>query len=152
MTYDYLGSEVGVHVSRVETLALAKSKAWFELGYTFMAVVVAAFAGGQGERFLRFGAILCSRPEVLLVVGLVAVWNGVVTSAYAMWAQTRGQAVVAPSEANLVYSIQPLWSTLFAVVLLKVRGEFYVCAGSMTMPLFLPTIVRLLPPLCSSLY
>lgn len=29
--------------------------------------------------------------------------------------------VVAASQANLVYSLQPLWSTFFAVVLLKVR-------------------------------
>lgn len=99
-----------------------------------------------------------------MVFGAVVIWNGAITTAYALWAQTRGQAFVAPSEvgapdagmdfavrdtsltrirmmvkpsstsnlilmnvsftpcsqANLMYSTQPLWSTLFAAILLKV--------------------------------
>lgn len=48
----------------------------------------------------RFMGALASKPDLLLVFGAVVVWNGALTSAYAMWAQTRGQASVAPSEVR----------------------------------------------------
>lgn len=48
----------------------------------------------------RFMSALASKPDLLLVFGAVVVWNGALTSAYAMWAQTRGQASVAPSEVR----------------------------------------------------
>lgn len=48
----------------------------------------------------RFMGALASKPDLLLVFGAVVVWNGALTSAYAMWAQTRGQASVAPSEVS----------------------------------------------------
>lgn len=50
----------------------------------------------------RFISALASKPELWLVFGAVTVWNGALTSAYAMWAQTRGQASVAPSEVRFV--------------------------------------------------
>ncbi|CAM9288585.1 unnamed protein product [Discosporangium mesarthrocarpum] len=121
---------LAVHVSRVETLVLAKAKAWAELGYSLLAVVVAAVVGGQGDRFTRFAMALAASPELILLLGVAVVWNGAVTTAYAMWAQARGQALVSPSEANLVYSLQPLWSTLFAVLLLKETFGTMQAAGA----------------------
>lgn len=56
--------------------------------------------------FIRFAASLVSRLDILLVFGVVVVWNGAVTTAYAMWAQTRGQAVVAPSEVRLRHACE----------------------------------------------
>lgn len=50
--------------------------------------------------FPRFASALASKPDFLLVFVGVVVWNGALTTAYAMWAQTRGQAVVAPSEVG----------------------------------------------------
>lgn len=48
----------------------------------------------------RFAGALASKPDLLVVFGAVVVWNGALTTAYAMWAQTRGQAEVAPSEVR----------------------------------------------------
>lgn len=43
----------GVHVSKVETLSLARAKALAELGFSALSLVVAGFIGGQGETFVR---------------------------------------------------------------------------------------------------
>lgn len=110
---------LGVHVSRLETLELARAKSIAEVMYSTIALVLAAVIGGQGEIFSRFVSSLVAHPGYLLAFAAATIWNGAITTAYGMWAQTRGQASVAPSEANLVYSMQPLWSTLFAVVFLK---------------------------------
>ena len=45
-------------------------------------------------------------------------WTGLVTCAYTIYAQSFGQARVNPSEANLIYTIQPLFTAFFAFVLL----------------------------------
>ena len=45
-------------------------------------------------------------------------WTGWVTCAYTIFAQSYGQSRVPPTQANLVYSIQPLCTALFAYVLL----------------------------------
>ena len=41
-----------------------------------------------------------------------------VPSAFTTWAQSYGQAAVSPSAANVLYSSQPLWNALLAVMLL----------------------------------
>ncbi|CAM9994726.1 unnamed protein product [Ascophyllum nodosum] len=132
---------LGAYVSKVETLSLARAKAIAEVGFSFLSVVVAGFVGGQWDNISRYVAALASKPELLLVFCAVVVWNGALTSAYAMWAQTRGQAVVAPSEANLVYSLQPLFSTFFAVLILKesFRGVEMAGAGIVLASLLLAT-------------
>ena len=45
-------------------------------------------------------------------------WTGWVTCAYTIFAQSYGQSRVPPTEANLIYSIQPLCTALFAYILL----------------------------------
>lgn len=46
------------------------------------------------------------------------VWSGVVGTAYVLYAQSLGQQSVRPSDANLVYSLQPVFTALFAYLLL----------------------------------
>ncbi|CBN78017.1 conserved unknown protein [Ectocarpus siliculosus] len=132
---------LGVHVSKLDTLSLARAKALSELGLSALSLVVAGFLGGQADNFASFLGALASKPDLLLVFSAVVIWNGALTTAYAMWAQTRGQASVAPSEANLVYSLQPLWSVLFAAMLLKesFRGVEAAGAGLLLLSLFLVT-------------
>lgn len=45
--------KTGVHVSKVETLSLAKAKALSELGFSALSLLVAGFVGGQGGNFAR---------------------------------------------------------------------------------------------------
>eukprot|EP00189_Rhodosorus_marinus_P003560 CAMPEP_0113954028 /NCGR_PEP_ID=MMETSP0011_2-20120614/205_1 /TAXON_ID=101924 /ORGANISM="Rhodosorus marinus" /LENGTH=350 /DNA_ID=CAMNT_0000962871 /DNA_START=162 /DNA_END=1214 /DNA_ORIENTATION=+ /assembly_acc=CAM_ASM_000156 len=50
---------------------------------------------------------------------LILVWLGAVTTAYPQWAQTRGQMSVPPSVASILYSTQPVWSSITAFVVLS---------------------------------
>lgn len=43
----------GVHVSKIDTLSLARAKAFAELGFSTLSVIAAAFLGGQWETFSR---------------------------------------------------------------------------------------------------
>jgi drug/metabolite transporter (DMT)-like permease len=45
-------------------------------------------------------------------------WTGWVTCAYTIYAQSFGQSRVQPTDANLIYSAQPLFTALFAFALL----------------------------------
>lgn len=53
-------------------------------------------------------------------------WTGLVTCAYTIYAQSFGQRRVSPTEANLVYTVQPIFTALFAWGLL---GETLGPAG-----------------------
>jgi len=46
-------------------------------------------------------------------------WTAWITCAYTIYAQSFGQRRLSPTDANLIYSMQPLFSALFAFVLLK---------------------------------
>ena len=59
------------------------------------------------------------------VIGAV-LWTGWITCAYTIYAQSFGQRRVSPTDANLIYSMQPLFSALFAFILL---GESLGVAG-----------------------
>jgi len=45
-------------------------------------------------------------------------WTGWVTCAYTIYAQSFGQQRVSPTDANLIYTMQPIFSALFAYALL----------------------------------
>ena len=45
-------------------------------------------------------------------------WTGWVTCAYTIYAQSFGQSRVNPTDANLIYTMQPIFSSLFAYFLL----------------------------------
>ncbi len=45
-------------------------------------------------------------------------WTGWITCAYTIYAQSFGQRRVSPTDANLIYTMQPIFSSLFAFFLL----------------------------------
>ena len=59
---------------------------------------------------------------------LPALWCGTMTCAYTIWAQSFGQKVVRPAQANLVYTTQPIFSAIFAAALLSetLSGQGYL--------------------------
>lgn len=56
----------------------------------------------------------------------VILWTGMIGVAYTISAQTYGQSQVRPATANLIYTIQPICTALFAWALL---GETLGPAG-----------------------
>ena len=73
---------------------------------------------GNGAGLAAFGAVL---------------WTGWVTCAYTIYAQSFGQRFVGPTDANLIYSTQPVFLALFAYALLhKSLGvQGYIGGGGM---------------------
>merc|ERR1712130_865888 len=56
-------------------------------------------------------------------------WNGCITTAYTMWAQTFGQQAMSPTKANLIYSSQPVWSVIFALFILHETVDLHNSIG-----------------------
>ena len=59
-----------------------------------------------------------------IVIALL--WTGVITSAFAVYLETEAMKIIAASETTLLSSIEPLWASLFAWVLV---GEKINSAG-----------------------
>ena len=114
-------------------LKLAASKATTE-AFLSIGVVSALFftnvGGNQVSDFvdaLSTGWASGAVTLTTLTPAICAVfWTGFVTCAYTIYAQSYGQARVAPTEANLIYTIQPLFTAFFAYLLL---GETLGPAG-----------------------
>ena len=65
------------------------------------------------------GAGLSNEISSSLVISIGAIlWTGWVTCAYTIYAQSYGQRIVGPADSNLIYTTQPLFSSLFAYLLL----------------------------------
>lgn len=75
-----------------------------------------------------------------LVISMGAIlWTGWVTCAYTIYAQSFGQRMVGPADSNLIYTTQPLFSSLFAYLLLgETLGSYgYVGATMIGISLWL---------------
>jgi len=72
---------------------------------------------------LSSGAVPTS--ALLPAIG-ATLWTGLVTCAYTIYAQSFGQRRVSPTDANLIYTVQPIFTALFAWGLL---GETLGPAG-----------------------
>lgn len=62
----------------------------------------------------------------VLVNLAVVMWTGLLSSAAAGWAQTRGQQGVPASEAVVIFATQPLWASALAAIVL---GESFGAKG-----------------------
>ena len=115
---------LGEYATEIEPLPLARAKAGSQLVYNLVTLSAlslfgAATAGGaaasSGGTFEWAAAL--TAPETLTLI-CVALWNGLVPSAFTTWAQTYGQASVPPSAANVLYSIQPVFNAGLAAIVL----------------------------------
>ena len=75
------------------------------------------------ERAVSSGALVASsdatgNSNVLLPAVLAVLWTGLVPVAYTIAAQSYGQRRVRPVTANLIYTIQPVCTAVFAYLLL----------------------------------
>lgn len=86
---------------------------------------LASFAMESGEEISSFFTVISQRltdgsiPSSVIIPTVGAVlWTGLVTCAYTIYAQSYGQSRVNPSDANLIYTFQPVWTSLIAFFLL----------------------------------
>lgn len=72
-------------------------------------------------------------PEYIELVSAATVWTGLFGTAYIVYAQNFGQRMVTnPTDANLIYSLQPLFTSVFAFLLLgETMGPTGFLGGSL---------------------
>jgi drug/metabolite transporter (DMT)-like permease len=130
---------LGKYAKETIPLQLAASKATVELilSIGLIAVLVAANASGDSgtglwgyaqesgreivtfvDTFSRGVADGTLPPATLKKIVGATLWTGWVSTAYTIYAQSYGQRRVSPTNANLIYSAQPLFTALFAFLLL----------------------------------
>lgn len=131
---------LGEYAPRTTAIKLAASKATTE-AFLSIALVAALFVIGSsaqsslpefvnkiGHEVVEYynaissavmnGSVLSSESSSLGVSAAAILWTGWITCAYTIFAQSFGQGRVNPTDSNLIYTTQPLFSSLFAYVLL----------------------------------
>lgn len=91
-------------------------------------------AQSSGRNILMYwnAASFQSDPDGWIQVGAATMWTGLVTVAYTIAAQSYGQARVPASTANLVYTIQPFFTSVIAYLVLGERlGGFGYAGGAL---------------------
>jgi drug/metabolite transporter (DMT)-like permease len=85
----------------------------------------ADFASESSAEISNFFSVIPQRlaegsiPTSILIPAILAVlWTGLVTCGYTITAQSFGQSRVKPSDANLIYTFQPVWTAIIAFLLL----------------------------------
>jgi len=143
---------LGRYAKETTPMKLAASKATVETVFsTGLVLALMSFAGsavaagvasGSGlVSFARASGAEISMFFTTITKGLAAgtvptsaivsavgatLWTGLVTCAYTIFAQSYGQKRVGPTDANLIYSIQPICTAIFAFFLM---GETMGPAG-----------------------
>jgi len=97
-------------------------KAMTELSWTAIALFLTSYMNGQSALEL-LSSTFSTLPSTTF---LAILWIGIITIAYTIVAQSYGQSRVIPTEANLIYTIQPVFTTILAWALL---GETLGTAG-----------------------
>jgi drug/metabolite transporter (DMT)-like permease len=128
---------LGRYAKHTKPLNLAASKATVEavLSIGLVAGLMTSGASTSGVDFVRemsgeiqsyflqlqnafdsTGSV--SPPDGSSAALWACLWTGWVTCAYTIYAQSFGQSRVNPTDANLIYTMQPIFSSLFAYFLL----------------------------------
>lgn len=109
---------LGAWANRVKTLQLARVKASTELTMSFVVLGIGLLA--KNTALTEYLTNLFSHPAAVSISLLLStcVWNGIFPTAFTMWAQAFGQRSVSPTKANLIYTSQPVFGTIFAYFLL----------------------------------
>ena len=145
---------LGAYAPRTTPLKLAASKATTEAILSVILVIGLAFIGSTNfpspqfvsetghsvteyfqtitSAFTENGLAPSNAKESSFGVSIAAIlWTGWVTCAYTIYAQSFGQSRVNPTDSNLIYTAQPLFSSAFAYVLLGETLGFYGCVGAL---------------------
>ena len=130
---------LGVYAPRTTAINLAASKATTEAVLSLSLVAglfcvgntlpssLPEFVNNIGSEIVDYTHSISSsmvngsllNKESSLGVSIAAIlWTGWVTCAYTIFAQSYGQQRVNPTDSNLIYTTQPLFSSLFAYFLL----------------------------------
>ena len=126
---------LGAYAPRTTPLKLASSKATTEAILSVLLVITLTFIGNNNDSLPEFVSQTADSVSQYFttistaiqqdggftsskyIIGAI-LWTGWVTCAYTIYAQSFGQKRVNPTDSNLIYTTQPLFSSLFAYFLL----------------------------------
>mmetsp|Transcript_17514 Transcript_17514/g.31605 ORF Transcript_17514/g.31605 Transcript_17514/m.31605 type:complete len:444 (-) Transcript_17514:175-1506(-) len=132
------------YAKNTSALQLAAAKATTETAWSGLVLVVCFFAvtfvppqvpgvglaRDSGNNLLSYLVQSSSfGGEHWYIVALATLWTGLVTVAYTIYAQSYGQSRVPAASANLIYTIQPLFTAAIAFLLLGESLGVYGYAG-----------------------
>ncbi len=129
---------------QISPLSLAASKATVEAFLSCATVLVYIFVFQNQEITDYVQQMIHPNPSssAPAIVGATVLWTGWITCAYTIYAQSFGQArVTSPTDANLIYSTQPIFSSLFAYFLLQEQLDRNGILGGLLIGLALYLIV-----------
>jgi drug/metabolite transporter (DMT)-like permease len=127
---------LGVYAPKTRPLTLAASKARTEAIFSVVLVMALTLAAsfrtapefvqqlgreistyfGTMQSMLRDNDSAIATSSSVLISAIL--WTGMITSAYTIYAQSFGQRRINPVDSNLIYTTQPLFSSVFASGLL----------------------------------
>jgi drug/metabolite transporter (DMT)-like permease len=141
---------LGAYAPQTTPLKLAASKALTEAVLSVLLVAGLAYIGstqfpspefvtqtgiGISEYFKTITSAFMDRSSISdessfgVSIGAI-LWTGWVTCAYTIYAQSFGQKRVSPTESNIIYTTQPLFSSMFAFLLLGETLGWYGFVGA----------------------
>jgi drug/metabolite transporter (DMT)-like permease len=135
------------YATQMKPLTLATSKAVVESVLSVLMVLflfflydptITSFSNSMSKDVVDFFSVATSESNFFSsldqtreLVGAV-LWTGIITCAYTIYAQSFGQQRLKPTEASLIYSSQPIFSSIFAFFFLgETLGPFGVIGGAM---------------------
>jgi len=149
LVYSFHIIRLETHAKNVSAIKLAAVKATTETIWTALAIAgmtllsssathqafgdngFLTFAKEQGDDILSFVSFLnqdvargsqqSSNMELVLPAVYATLWTGLVTIAYTIYAQSVGQKSINAVTANFIYTIQPVYTAIFAWFLLGER-------------------------------
>jgi drug/metabolite transporter (DMT)-like permease len=135
------------YATQMKPLTLATSKAVVESVLSVLMVLflfflydptITSFSNSMSKDVVDFFSVATSESNFFSsldqtreLVGAV-LWTGIITCAYTIYAQSFGQQRLKPTEASLIYSSQPIFSSIFAFFFLgETLGPLGVIGGAM---------------------
>lgn len=121
---------LGKYAANVDALQLAKSKALSELGLALITVITCIAIFHQEEHMQYFTSLFTDPMSTgWTILFPTVLWNGCIATALTMYCQSLGQQRIRPTEANLIYTSQPLWATIISCIFLHEQIDVQILPG-----------------------
>jgi drug/metabolite transporter (DMT)-like permease len=135
---------LGRYANESSAVKLAVSKAASELILSTVAIAVSTFFLHSNEIPTYIHSVIEDSPTIgYEVLFRTLLWNGVFATAFTTWCQSSGQQQIPPTEANLIYTSQPVWAILIAYFALNEKVESTLIPGILLLALSIGISLRI---------
>lgn len=122
LSFFWLAAVAGLRSTlRVVTACIATLSGGMATEAPVAATAAAVATAGSASAVGSAVAAAAWTPLAIICNALLVLWAGALASAAGAWLQTKGQSGVSAGESAVLFASQPLWASVFAVVLLRER-------------------------------